>query len=66
MSVHYRLYRMLADQNPAIAQYADRAKQILIQAAQNKKGFSEKENSFDEEGSILSNETREWIKKNLA
>jgi hypothetical protein len=63
--VHYRMYRALADQLPAFQPYQQQVRQVLLQAYAIKQGYNEKTHEWDEDESVLSKETREWVRANL-
>lgn len=63
--VHYRLYRTLATQNANFMPHADRIRQILLEACTADNGRDEKTGVYDEDASIVSNETRAWVHANL-
>jgi len=63
--IHYRMYKLLQEQNPNAAPFAARIKAILQAAAADKTGWNDKENRFDQDGAILSNETRAFVHANL-
>mmetsp|Transcript_34540 Transcript_34540/g.55140 ORF Transcript_34540/g.55140 Transcript_34540/m.55140 type:complete len:1192 (+) Transcript_34540:66-3641(+) len=62
-TVHFRL--LLGMNEPVFAPHTDKIKQILLLAFNERTGFDDKKNSFNQELSILSNQTRKWVAENL-
>jgi len=63
--IHYLLYKAVAEKHPAFMEFGARLKDIFAAAAVDKSGYSAKNSKFEEESSVLTNETRQWIQSNI-